>query len=82
LLLGKRVNLNLVEKVDLLILKEWVNNPDFVGEFEPISQETLGELEKQYENLGGEKGPRFFVEKKDGRRLGTLPISNRKDALP
>jgi RimJ/RimL family protein N-acetyltransferase len=72
LLLGKRVNLNLVEKIDLLILKEWVNSPDFVGEFEPISQETLGDLEKQYENLGGEKGQWFFVEKKDGAKIGYI----------
>jgi RimJ/RimL family protein N-acetyltransferase len=71
LLVGKRVNLNLVGKADLFILKEWVNSPDFVGEFEPISQETLGDLEKQYENLGGEKGQWLFVEK-DGVKIGYI----------
>jgi RimJ/RimL family protein N-acetyltransferase len=68
LLPGKKVNLNLVEKTDLHILKQWVNAFDFVGEFEPISQETLGDLEKQYDNLAG--GQWFFVEKKDGTKIG------------
>jgi ribosomal-protein-alanine N-acetyltransferase len=47
-----------------------VNAFDFVGEFEPISQETLGDLEKQYDNLGG--GHWFFVEKKDGTKIGYI----------
>jgi ribosomal-protein-alanine N-acetyltransferase len=68
LLQGKKVNLNLVEKADLSILRQWVNDLDVVGEFEPISQETLGDLEKQYDNLGG--GQWFFVEKKDGTKVG------------
>ncbi len=64
------MNLNLVEKADLHILKEWVNSSDFVGEFEPISQETLGDLEKQYDNLAG--GQWFFIEKKDGAKIGYI----------
>ncbi len=67
---GKKVNLNLVEKTDLHILKEWLNSPDFVGEFEPITQETLGDLEKQYDNLAG--GQWFFVEKKDRTKIGYI----------
>ena len=70
LLAGKKVNLNLVEKAELHILKEWVNNPNFVGEFEPISQETLADLEKQYDNLAG--GQWFFVEKKDVAKIGYI----------
>jgi len=82
LLEGKKVNLNLVEKNELPVLKHWVNDANFVGEFEPIFQETLGDLEKQYDNLGGEKGQWFFVEKKEGTKIGYTATSNRKDALP
>jgi ribosomal-protein-alanine N-acetyltransferase len=70
LLLGKKVNLDLVERADLHILKEWVNDMDFVGEFEPISQETLGDLEKQYDKLAD--GQWFFVRRKDGTKVGYI----------
>ncbi len=32
------MNLNLLEKGELSVLKQWVNDLHFVGEFEPISQ--------------------------------------------
>lgn len=70
MLIGKKVNMNVIEKGELRILKEWVNSQDFVGEFEPISQETLGDLEKQYDNLAG--GQWFFIEKKDGVKIGYI----------
>ena len=68
---GQKVSLRLVEKDELHMLKEWVNNPQFVGEFEPISQETLGDIEKQYESLAGEKGQWFFVQR-DGTKIGYI----------
>ena len=68
MLKGNRVNLRLMEREDMLILKEWVNNPDFVGEFEPVSQETRRDLEKQYDALT--EGQWFFIEKKDGAKIG------------
>ena len=64
------MNLDIVEKADLPILRSWFNDLDSIGEFEPISQETLGDLEKQYDNLGG--GQWFFVEKKDGTKIGYI----------
>jgi [ribosomal protein S5]-alanine N-acetyltransferase len=70
LLHGKNVNLDIVERADLPILRSWVNDVDFVGEFEPIAQETLGDLEKQYDNLAG--GQWYFVEKKDGTKVGYI----------
>ena len=69
---GKKVNLNLVERSELPVLKQWVNDVHFVGEFEPISQETLVDLENQYDSLGGEKGQWFFVEKKDEAKIGYI----------
>jgi len=70
LLEGKSVNLRIIEKEDLPIVKEWVNDHKFEGEFEPILQETKASLEKQYEQLG--EGQWFFVEKKDGTRIGYM----------
>jgi RimJ/RimL family protein N-acetyltransferase len=32
---GKNVNLRVMEKEDLPLLQEWMNNPEFMGEFQP-----------------------------------------------
>ncbi len=52
LLEGESINLKIMEKDDLRIVKEWVNDHEFQEEFEPILQETRASLEKQYEQLG------------------------------
>lgn len=57
-----------MEKKDMPLVKDWVNNIDFIGDFEPITQETLTEIEKQYESLT--EGQWFFIEKKDGTKIG------------
>jgi ribosomal-protein-alanine N-acetyltransferase len=67
---GKTVNLRLVERNDLPILLEWDNNVDFIGEFEPLKQETLGDLERKYDNNKDEQW--FFVEKKGGAKVGLI----------
>jgi hypothetical protein len=59
---GKKVNLSIVERSDLPTLKQWVNDVNFVGEFEPFQQETLADLEKQYDSIG--RGQWYFIEKK------------------
>jgi RimJ/RimL family protein N-acetyltransferase len=71
LLEGKLVNLKPVEKEDLALITEWANNPDFMGEFEPISQESRAETEKYFEKLLPEKRW-FIIEKKDGSRIGFI----------
>jgi RimJ/RimL family protein N-acetyltransferase len=65
---GKTVNLRIMEKEDLTLVKEWVNDVDFTGEFEPVLQETKTSLEQQYDKLT--EGQWFFVEKKDGTKIG------------
>ena len=70
MLKGKKVNLKLVEREELSILKQWENDIHFVGESEPISQQTVGDLEKQYDNLAG--GQWFFIEKNDGTKIGYI----------
>ena len=62
------MNLRIMEKEDLSLLKEWVNDIEFEGEYESISQQTKTDLEKQYDQLTD--GGWFFVEKKDGGKIG------------
>lgn len=70
LLKGKTVNLKVIEKEDLPLIKKWVNDLSFSGEFLPLTQETVGELEKEYERTIGNEGKWFFIEKKDGAKIG------------
>jgi diamine N-acetyltransferase len=70
LLEGKNVNLRVVEKEDLALLKEWRNNLEFTGQYQSMLQETMKDLEKQYDDLIDEKW--FFIEKKDGTKIGTI----------
>ena len=44
---GRTVNLRIIEKEDLPILKEWLNDLEFTGEYEPVAQETKTDLEKR-----------------------------------
>jgi len=70
LLEGKNVNLRIMEREDLSIVKEWDNEVGIMGEYEPIVQETTTDLEKQYDKLT--EGQWFFVEKKDGTKIGFI----------
>jgi RimJ/RimL family protein N-acetyltransferase len=68
---GDTVNLRIMEKADLPLVVEWANDPDFGGEFEPVEQVTLGEIERWLEQLpSGEKW--FMIEKKDGSKIGHI----------
>jgi RimJ/RimL family protein N-acetyltransferase len=64
------VNLRVVEKEDLPLVKEWRNDIEYSGEYQSISQETIEDLEKQYDELA--EGQWFFIEKKDGNKIGTI----------
>jgi RimJ/RimL family protein N-acetyltransferase len=68
LLEGKTVNLRIMEREDLATLQEWDNNPEFMGDYEPLRQEIKTELEKTYDNLKDAQW--FFVQKKDGTKIG------------
>ena len=67
---GKTVNLRIMEREDLPVLQEWDNNPEFMGEYEELRQETKTELEKTYDNLKDAQW--FFVQKKDGTKIGYI----------
>ena len=62
------MNLRIMEKEDLSLVQAWVNAYKFMGEFEPILQETKTSLEKQYDRL--KDGQWFFIETKDGAKIG------------
>jgi RimJ/RimL family protein N-acetyltransferase len=71
LLEGKAVNLRVVEKEDLSLLADWSNNPEYLGEYVWLSQQSRTEWEKRYDNLASDTRW-FFVEKKDGTKIGTM----------
>ncbi|MFX1235786.1 MAG: GNAT family N-acetyltransferase [Promethearchaeota archaeon] len=70
MLIGKNINLRLIEKTDLPLIKEWINESNIDGDFEPITQFSLRDLEKDYE--GNTKGQWFFLEKKDKTKIGYI----------
>ena len=70
MLCGKTVNLRVMEKADLVVVKKWVSDRRFSGEYLPFIQETVGELEAQYERTFGNEGRWFFIETTDGTKIG------------
>jgi RimJ/RimL family protein N-acetyltransferase len=70
MLKGHKVDLAVIEKGDLPVVKSWFNDVDFVGEFEPFQQESLSMMEKQYDSKS--EANSFFIQKKDGRKIGII----------
>lgn len=68
---GKNVNLRIVEKEDLPLWAEWVNDPELFGEYLPLRQRSKTDLEKQYDKSPPE-AKSFFIEKKDGTKVGGI----------
>jgi RimJ/RimL family protein N-acetyltransferase len=71
LLEGKSVNLRVVEKEDLPLLAEWSNDPEYLGDYIWLPQQSRTEWEKRYESLPADT-KWFFIEKKDGTKIGTM----------
>lgn len=65
------MNLRLMEREDLALGVEWVNNPGYFGDYQPLSQQSKTELEEQYDKLTLEERW-FFIEKKGGTKIGTI----------
>jgi RimJ/RimL family protein N-acetyltransferase len=59
-----------VEKEDLPLVAEWLNNPEFFNHA-PFPQRSRAELEKQYDNLPS-NSKWFIVEKRDSSRIGFI----------
>jgi RimJ/RimL family protein N-acetyltransferase len=62
------VNLKIMEKDEIPIFVEWANKPEFFGKYNPLVQMTKTEAEKMLDNPSDFK--LFFVEKKDGSKIG------------
>jgi RimJ/RimL family protein N-acetyltransferase len=71
LLEGKTVNLRVMEKEDLPLFAEWVNKPEFFGEYNPLRQTSRTDLEKAREKRSLELTD-FLIEKKDGSKIGYI----------
>jgi RimJ/RimL family protein N-acetyltransferase len=73
LLEGKNVNLRLVEKEDLPLLAEWIDNPAFFGEYNYLTQMSQTDLEKARENaFKNIELADFLIETKDGSKIGYI----------
>jgi RimJ/RimL family protein N-acetyltransferase len=70
LLEGKNVNLRVMEKEDLPLFAEWINKPEFLGEYNSLLQMPKSEAEKMLENPYEMKY--FVIEKRDGSKIGLI----------
>ena len=75
---GKTVNLRVMEKEDLALYAEWVNNPDFYGEYDYVDQRAEAEIEKKFEGYSPENR-RFVIQKKDGTKVGIIAVEKHSD---
>jgi RimJ/RimL family protein N-acetyltransferase len=75
LLEGNNVNLRLMEKEDLPLFVEWMNNPEFWGEYFSPIQRTKAEMEKFFESNPLEYR-QFIIEKKNGTKIGGIAHFN------
>ena len=77
---GKSVNLRVIDKEDLPLLADWGNNPEYLGEYVWLPQQSRTEWAKRYDNLTADT-KWFFIEKKDGTKIGTMFHFPRGDLL-
>ena len=69
---GTTVNLRVMEKDDYPLFIEWINNPEYHGEFFSPVQRSRTELEKMLSEPGPFEFKDFLIEKKDGTRVGWI----------
>ncbi len=66
MLQGEKVKLILVEKDDVLYLRYWLNDPKFIGKYEPFTPTTQRRLERTYDKLDQEQW--WFIDEDRGRK--------------
>jgi RimJ/RimL family protein N-acetyltransferase len=77
LLEGKNVNLRVMEKEDLPQITEWFNNTEFLGEYMGPFAVRRAEMEKAcFPEVDPFERKWFFIEKKDGSKIGYIWHSN------
>lgn len=70
LLEGNNVNLRVMEKENLPLFGEWVNDPAFLGKYNGLMQFSKSDAEKMLENPYEMKY--FVIENKDGSKIGLI----------
>ncbi len=66
---GKKVNLRVIESTDFDLYAEWLNDPNFIGEYVFNRQRSIIEIQKAFSERAADSCT-FIVEKKDGTRIG------------
>jgi len=70
---GRKINLRIAEKEDVPILKQWLNDVEFAGDYQhyPV-QTSIDQLEKRIldQMLYHQEWVDFIIEKKDGTKIG------------
>jgi len=74
LLEGKTVNLRIVEKEELKLFTEYLNDPKLGSGYMPILQQSKATIDEKYGSLPQEE-KWFFIEKRDGTRIGWISHS-------
>lgn len=77
---GKLVNLKIVDKEDLPQVLEWFNNLDFWGQYVRTVQISKEEAEKGHDSAIKPKV--FFIQKKDGNKIGIMEVSENVPNMP
>ena len=68
---GKLLNLRLAEKEDVQVFTNWISDLEFLGEFDPVIQQSKAEVERRLDNTQ-QDDREFIIEKKDGTRIGFI----------
>jgi aminoglycoside 6'-N-acetyltransferase len=71
LLEGEHVNLRIVEKEELAVFADFLNDLAVGASYMPVLQHSQAAVEEHYAKLSPDAGW-FYVEKKDGRRIGWI----------
>jgi ribosomal-protein-alanine N-acetyltransferase len=68
---GRLLNLRVAEKEDSQVFTNWINDLEFLGEYDPVFQQSKAEVEKRLDNPQ-QDDREFIIEKKDGTKIGFI----------
>jgi len=61
-----------MEREDAPLLAEWMSKPEITGEYEGLGQFSKSEFEKIFEIGDKHEEKDFFIQKKDGTKIGLM----------
>jgi RimJ/RimL family protein N-acetyltransferase len=67
---GRKVNLRVLEREDFPLIRDWLNDPEVFGRYNPLHQVPLDEIGKIF--AGPHEARPFIVEDKEGRKVGYI----------